>query len=231
MIAHATSRLSFRRYIKEHRIEFVGVGNIHHIIINSHIARLDKMVALQLLEESRIEIHILFVDGYSFINLHLHLAIISLAYRYYIVRLFIRNLLFGIGLGILCITTHSQSSQLCPNILIIIDDGLFYHFLLLVYIIKMEHLRCISQGTIHLVLFFLQTVEDTEVGTDVRIVTTEHQIMNVWHTRLLVTVNATIALFKCNQTPRDVVIEHSVTIIVKVDTLRTCITTDKHTYR
>ena len=96
-------------------MRFVGVGNIHHIIINSHIARLDEMVALNC-RKSRIEIPPSFC---RWIFLHQSSPPTSLssslAYRYYIVRLFHQNLLFGIGLESSASSLPiSQSSQLCP---------------------------------------------------------------------------------------------------------------------
>ncbi len=55
-----------------------------------------------------------------------------------------------------------------------------------------------------------------------------YHIVDVWCLGLAVTVNATIALLKGNERPRQVVVEHAVAVIVQVDTLAAGITAYQH---
>lgn len=55
-----------------------------------------------------------------------------------------------------------------------------------------------------------------------------NHIVDIWRLGLSVTVNATIALLKGNERPRQVVVEHAVAVIVQVDTLASSITAYQH---
>ena len=68
-----------------------------------------------------------------------------------------------------------------------------------------------------------QLVNDTEVCLEVRAITLCYKVVDDRSLLLSVSVNTSVSLLQCNETPWNIVVEHDVAEVMKVDTLATTI--------
>ena len=81
----------------------------------------------------------------------------------------------------------------------------------------------------HLLLFVAQLINDTEISTEVFVLSLSYKIVDNRRLFLSITVYTSITLFKGDKTPRNIIVEHDMTEIMQVDSLRTGIAGDEDT--
>ena len=91
-------------------------------------------------------------------------------------------------------------------------------------IIKFHYTHGISQSVVDFLLLISKFIDNSKVCFKIRVLTLSYEIVDDGCLLLSIAVNTSISLFECNKTPRNVVIEHDMAEVVKVDTLATTIT-------
>ena len=93
-----------------------------------------------------------------------------------------------------------------------ITDSLF----LFLHIVQFHYTHGIAKSIVNLLLFITKFINDTEVSLQILTITFGHKIIDNRCLLLSITINTSITLFKSDETPRNVIVEHDVTEVVKV---------------
>ena len=91
-------------------------------------------------------------------------------------------------------------------------------------VIKFHYTHGITKSVVDFLLLVSKLINDSEVCFKIRVLTLSYEIIDDRCLLLAIAVNTPISLFECNKTPRNVVIEHDMAEVVKVNTLATTIT-------
>ena len=106
-------------------------------------------------------------------------------------------------------------------------QGITDCFLFILSFVEFHHTHGIAKGVMHFLFLMKQLINNSEVRTKPFIVGLIHQVIDNGALLLTIAVDTTITLLQSNQTPRYVIVEHDVAIVMKVDTLWTTITGDE----
>ena len=98
-------------------------------------------------------------------------------------------------------------------------DGLGYGYSLFLCAIQIHDAEGIAQGLVYFLFLIYQFLENSHVATNTVACTLGYQIIDVWSLFLTIAVDASVSLFQGNQTPRNIVVEHQVAVIMQIDTL------------
>ena len=127
--------------------------------------------------------------------------------------------------GLLCLGLLFLLHKLAIALLDSLCHGIFF----LLSTIEAHHALGIAQGLVHLFLLDHQFLNDSYIATNIGLLASGYQIIYVRCLCLTISVDTSVALFESNQTPRNVVVKHTMTVVVKVNTLTTGVAGDKHT--
>src|SRR5574344_167286 len=109
-------------------------------------------------------------------------------------------------------------SFLFEKICVVRFYGFLYSDIFLFCIIEIHHPLSIAQCLMYLFFLGHQFFDDSYIAAHTLILTSCDEIINRRYLLLSITVNTTIALIKCNQAPRNIIVEHAMTIVLQVDT-------------
>ena len=153
-------------------------------------------------------------------------------------RLHTVGILNGLGAGrgsddvaqrlLLFLRHHLLDVVLGEEVVILCKNSFGDDDLLGVGIVDFHHAARIAQRFVDLLFLVPQLAQNAHVVFDMRIRGVGNHIVDIWRLGLSVTVNAAITLLKGNERPRQVVVEHTVAVIVKVDSLAAGIATYQH---
>ena len=118
-------------------------------------------------------------------------------------------------------STASTTTCGLQEFLIALTQGFCHLIFLLFAVVQLHDAHGIAKNIMHLLLFLKKLVENAKIGTQIFFLTICHKVVDDRSLLLTIAVDTAITLFEGDKTPRYVVIEHCVTEVMQIDTLRT----------
>ena len=189
---------SLTRNIKQHISKFSIILHLyirHITILPSHISMMDGINSLQFIEEIFIEI------------------LIQLVKRQFRLEYLFGEMLFSRSscnhVWTFESTTPTATCRL-QEVFIALTQGICNLIFLLFAVVQLHDAHGIAKNIMHLLLFL-----------KIFFLTICHKVVDDRSLLLTIAVDTAITLFEGDKTPRYVIVEHCVTEVVQIDTLRT----------
>ena len=117
-------------------------------------------------------------------------------------------------------TTPTATCRL-QEVFIALTQGICNLIFLLFAVVQLHDAHGIAKNIMHLLLFLKKLVENAKICTQIFFLTICHKVVDDRSFLLTIAVDTAITLFEGDKTPRYVIVEHCVTEVVQIDTLRT----------